>query len=90
MQPAQAALGRTRRAILRHRSDGDECSRITDRVFRTGQAEIHGGSQHSAPNPFYWPYAVWPILTSSDDVTGVLIQATETTAFQLAPADAWA
>jgi signal transduction histidine kinase len=61
--------------------DGDDCSRIMDRVFRTGQAEIHSGSQHSVPNRFYWSYAVWPILTSSDDVTGALIQVTETTAF---------
>jgi signal transduction histidine kinase len=61
---------------------GDECLSLLDRVFRTGQAEIHTGDEHSAPHPLYWSYATWPILAEDDRVVGVLIQVTETTPFR--------
>jgi two-component system, NtrC family, sensor kinase len=61
--------------------EGEECLLLLDRVFQTGQPEIHIGSGRSAPHPFYWSYAIWPILADDDRVTGALIQVTETTAF---------
>ncbi len=61
---------------------GDECLSLLDRVFRTGQAEIHTGDEHSPRHPFYWSYAAWPILAADDRVAGVLIQVTETTPFR--------
>jgi signal transduction histidine kinase len=61
--------------------DGEECLLLLDRVFQTGRPEIHTGSEHSAPHPFYWSYAIWPILADDDRVPGALIQVTETTAF---------
>ncbi len=61
--------------------NGDECLLLLDRIFRSGQAEIHTGNEDSAPHPFYWSYAAWPILAPNDRVAGILIQATETTPF---------
>jgi signal transduction histidine kinase len=61
--------------------DGEECLLLLDRVFQTGHPEIHAGNEHSAPHPFYWSYAIWPILADDDRVTGALIQVTETTTF---------
>ncbi len=62
--------------------DGEECRSLLDRVFQTGQAEIHTGDDHSAPHPFYWSYATWPMLAEDGRVVGVLIQVTETTPFR--------
>jgi signal transduction histidine kinase len=61
---------------------GDECLSLLDRVFRTGQAEIHTGDEDSASHPFYWSYAAWPMLAEDSRVLGVLIQVTETTPFR--------
>ncbi len=59
--------------------DGEECHLLLDRVFRTGQPEIHTGEEHSAPHPRYWSYAAWPVHGDDDRVIGVLIQVMETT-----------
>jgi signal transduction histidine kinase len=61
--------------------DGEECSLLLDRVLQTRHPEIHAGSEHSAPHPFYWSYAIWPILGNDDGVTGALVQVTETMSF---------
>ena len=61
---------------------GDECLSLLDRVSRTGRAEIHTGDEHSAPHPFYWSYATWPMLAEDDRVVGVLIQVGESTPFR--------
>jgi signal transduction histidine kinase len=62
--------------------DGEECLMLLDRVFRTGQPEIHTGEEHSAPHRFYWSYAAWPMHADDDRVIGVLIQVIETTPFR--------
>lgn len=58
---------------------GREGRSLLDRVYRTGQAEIHTGREHSSPHPFYWSYAMWPIVAADGGLMGTLIQVTETT-----------
>jgi two-component system NtrC family sensor kinase len=53
-QPSEELVGNSFSAIA---PDGDECLSLLDRVFRTGQAEIHTGDEHSALHRFYWSYA---------------------------------
>jgi signal transduction histidine kinase len=62
-------------------ADAQECLLRLDRVFRTGQPEIHLGSESTALHPFRWSYAIWPIMGDADSVLGALIQVTETEAF---------
>jgi signal transduction histidine kinase len=77
-RPSHELVGNPFSAIA---PDGEECLLLLDRVSRSRQAEIHTGSEQSAPHPFYWSYAAWPILAENDRVVGAVIQATETTPF---------
>ena len=61
---------------------GDECLFLIDRVCETGKPHIHVGQQQSAAHPFYWSYAVWPVLSPDNRTLGVMIQITETTRFR--------
>jgi light-regulated signal transduction histidine kinase (bacteriophytochrome) len=60
---------------------GDECLSLLDRVYQTRQAETHTGQEHSDSHPFYWSYAMWPVLVADGRIAGIIIQVTETTAF---------
>jgi PAS domain S-box-containing protein len=60
---------------------GDECLSLFDRVYQTRQAETHIGQERSDSHPFYWSYAMWPVLAADGGIAGIIIQVTETTAF---------
>ena len=78
-QPQEELVGKSFSEVV---PAGDECLLLLDRVFRTGQAEIHTGDEHSVSHPFYWSYATWPMLAADDRVVGILIQITEATPFR--------
>src|ERR1700728_2829665 len=42
---------------------GDECLLALDRLYQTGQPEIHIGRDDSTPVGFCWSYAMWPVPT---------------------------
>jgi two-component system, NtrC family, sensor kinase len=50
-------------------------------VYRTGQIGTHTGSTHSASNPLYWSYAMWPVFAADHRTLGIAIQVIETTSF---------
>jgi two-component system, NtrC family, sensor kinase len=54
---------------------------LLQRVYRTGQAGSHTGQEHSASNPMYWSYAMWPVFAADHRTLGIVIQVTETTSF---------
>src|SRR5947209_6820134 len=56
----------------------DVCLSLLARVYRTAQSETHI-EEPSAPHPFYWSYAMWPILAAGGRPLGVVLQVTETT-----------
>lgn len=58
---------------------GPEGRSLLDRVYHSGQAETHTGQERSASHPFYWSYAMWPIVVADSGAIGILIQITETT-----------
>jgi two-component system NtrC family sensor kinase len=60
---------------------GDECSFLIGRVYRTGKPHTHIGQPGSLIHPFYWSYALWPVLGPDNWILGVMIQVMETAAF---------
>ncbi len=58
---------------------GDECLSLLDRVYRTGEAEIHTGQEEFAPHSVYWSYAMWPVLGADRRPVGILVQVLEST-----------
>jgi signal transduction histidine kinase len=59
----------------------DECLSALDRLYQTGQTEVHIGSDDSAPHGFCWSWAMWPLLAADGRVVGSMIQVTEETSF---------
>jgi signal transduction histidine kinase len=57
--------------------DRDEFVALLDRVYRTGQPEIHREAQPSKATPVFRSYAMWPVA-GDDGPTGVIIQVSET------------
>jgi signal transduction histidine kinase len=60
---------------------GNECLSLLDRVYRTGEAEIHTEPEHSGAHSLYRSYALWPILGADEHPVGVILQVTETARF---------
>jgi len=60
---------------------GDECLSLLDRVYQTGHTEIHNGQEDGASHPFYWSYAMWPVLAANNSIVGAVFQVTEGTPF---------
>jgi len=58
---------------------GDECLSALDRLYQTGQTEVHIGNDDSAPHGFCWSWAMWPLLAADGRVVGSMIQVTEET-----------
>jgi two-component system NtrC family sensor kinase len=60
---------------------GEEFLSLFQRVHRTGKAGTHTGNAHSASNPLYWSYAMWPVFAADHRTLGIAIQVIETTSF---------
>ena len=60
---------------------GEEFLSLFRRVYRTGKVGNHTGSAHSASNPLYWSYAMWPVFATDHRTLGIAIQVIETTSF---------
>jgi two-component system, NtrC family, sensor kinase len=60
---------------------GEEFLSLFRRVHRTGKSGTHTGSAHSASNPLYWSYAMWPMFAADRRTLGIAIQVIETTSF---------
>lgn len=54
---------------------------LLNRVYQTGQAEVFTAHEDSKPNPWYYSYAIWPILAADSRVTAIMFQVTETSRF---------
>ncbi|MDB6113866.1 MAG: hypothetical protein JWQ62_811, partial [Lacunisphaera sp.] len=67
-------LGKPFAQIVRN---GDKCVPLLDRVYQTGESEIHVDQDDSAPEPSYWLYAMWPALDSAQMPERVVIQLTK-------------
>ena len=61
---------------------GEDCQRLFDRVYRTGQAETHTPEKHTFSHSLSWSYTVWPILAVDDSPVGLMIQVTESVSNQ--------
>lgn len=73
-KPRQALVGRPFAETMQ---EGDTCLAALERVYRTGQAEVHTESGH----PAYWSYAIWPLPGETGRTAGLAMQVTETTKF---------
>jgi len=60
---------------------GEDFLSLFRRVYRTGKVGNHTGSAHSASNPLYWSYAMWPVFSADHRTLGIAIQVIETTSF---------
>ncbi len=60
---------------------GGECPSLLDRVYRTGQPEIHTGQENAASYPPNWSYAIWPVLAADNSIGGIVFQMTDRTLF---------
>ncbi|HEX2853097.1 MAG TPA: ATP-binding protein [Opitutaceae bacterium] len=54
-----------------------ECVALLDRVYRTGEFETHVEADHSAEDPAFWLYAMWPALDEDERPVRVVIQLTK-------------
>jgi len=61
--------------------EADQCIPVLDRLFQTGQPQIHIGLDDPAVQPFCWSYAMWPVRNAAARVVGSIIQVTETNSF---------
>ncbi|HXR94265.1 MAG TPA: PAS domain S-box protein, partial [Rhizomicrobium sp.] len=76
---SQQAL--TGRPFAEAMPQGDSCLAVLDRVYRTGEAEIHGESGEPDPHSVFRSYAVWPLPDKTGRTAGLAIQVTETEKF---------
>ncbi|MDB6170375.1 MAG: hypothetical protein JWM88_3239, partial [Verrucomicrobia bacterium] len=63
--------------------NGKKCTALLDRVYKTGEFETHVDADHSAANPSYWLYAMWPALGADAKPERVVIQLTKSGHFHL-------
>lgn len=54
--------------------NGEKCGALLDRVYETGKCETHIAADHSATDPPYWLYAMWPALGADEKPERVVIQ----------------
>lgn len=62
--------------------NGDACSALLDRIYETGEYQTHVDVDHSAPDPTYWLYAMWPALGETERPERVVIQMTKSAHFR--------
>lgn len=79
-------IGKTEQELLGHSffgiaPAGEECLSLLERVYRTGHAETHSGTESSASHPLYWSYAICPVLAVDTRPLGIILQVIEETSF---------
>ena len=52
---------------------GDDCLPALDRLYQTGQPEIHIGQDDSGHLGFYWSYAMRPVLAADGRMVASMI-----------------
>jgi hypothetical protein len=62
--------------------NGEKCEALLDRVYETGESEIHLDSDQGSVNPSHWIYAMWPALDAHEKPERVVIQLTKSAHFQ--------
>jgi signal transduction histidine kinase len=62
--------------------NGEKCEALLDRVYETGESEIHLDSDQGSVNPSHWIYAMWPALDADEKPERVVIQLTKSAHFQ--------
>jgi signal transduction histidine kinase len=73
-QPMDQLVGRRFATLLpKH----DECERLLDRVFQTGNSESYTEDEYPDLQPVFWSYTVWPVW-ENQRLVGVMMQVTET------------
>ena len=59
----------------------DQCVPVLDRLYQTGQPQIHIGLEDNAVEKFGWSYAMWPVQNAAARTVGSIIEVTEATSF---------
>jgi signal transduction histidine kinase/CheY-like chemotaxis protein len=75
---AEELIGKPLSQIVRN---GEKCEAVLDRVYETGESEIHVDLGHTSPNPTHWLYAMWPTLDAGAKPARVIIQLTKSAHF---------
>jgi nitrogen-specific signal transduction histidine kinase len=57
-------------------SKHDKSLTLIDNVFGSGQPTIHMEEEHSRTHPFFWSYAIWPVMVDRRPV-GVMMHVIE-------------
>jgi signal transduction histidine kinase len=63
-------------------ANGASCVPLLNRVYQTGEFEIHANPDESESNPAYWLFAMWPALDAGGRPARVIIQVTKSVQFQ--------
>lgn len=58
--------------------NGEACAALLDRIYQTGEHQTHIEVDHSAADPAYWLFAMWPALGTTERPERVVIQMTKT------------
>jgi PAS domain S-box-containing protein len=76
-QTAEQLIGRAFAEMLPEMRD---CVKLLSRVYRSGKPISHTEQHYSKPQPVFWSYTIWPLITAGHPV-GVIVQVTETAKF---------
>jgi len=76
-KPMEQLVGKPLSELL---PEKDQCVKLLDRVFRTGEPASHTEEEKSKTHPVFWSYTLWPVL-ADERLVGVVIQVTETAQF---------
>ncbi len=55
--------------------ENDDCTRAINRVQGSGKPERYIKAQSTEPNPIYWSYAIWPVV-SAEAAEYIMVQIT--------------
>jgi signal transduction histidine kinase len=75
----EEVLGRPFAEIV---SNDEKCIELLDRIYETGESEIHAQPAESNSAPAHWLYAMWPAFDEKNQPERVIIQMTKATHFR--------
>ncbi|MDP9054731.1 MAG: ATP-binding protein [Acidobacteriota bacterium] len=79
-------IGRSREELTgktfsRAVSPTEQCLPVLDRLYQTGQPQIHIGLDDDDVKGFCWSYAMWPVRDGAARIAGSIIHVMETSSF---------